>query len=127
MKILVLDDNEIRLRYFKKHLAPLLPDCVMTAKEAIEKLSETDFDVVFLDHDLGNQEYQTSGDGTGYEVAQWLSNHPEKKPKKIVIHSFNACGARKMLALLPEAEYTPGTWLEKSLYYIIYYGGQGQG
>ena len=49
--------------------------------------------------------------GTGYQVAEWLRDNPDKKPKKIILHTFNQFGAAKMLEVLPEAQYIPGAWL----------------
>lgn len=110
MKILVLDDDETRLQAFKDKLVGHEVLTATTAQEAIESLKSTMFDAVFLDHDLGGQIYQASGPETGYEVAVWLRDNPERKPQSIVIHSFNAPGARNMLAVLPEAVYEPGAW-----------------
>lgn len=113
MRILVLDDSKERLKKFQGQLFQVTLDCVMTSREAIKKLSENRYDVVFLDHDLGGQIYQPSGPGSGYEVALWLHDNPENKPKQIIIHSFNLNGSQRMLSLLPEAEYHPGVWLTK--------------
>lgn len=98
MKILVLDDNDARLKAFKKHLIGHILDCVKTAKEAIQKISETKYDAIFLDHDLGDRILEPSGYGTGFEVAQWLNEHSEKIPQITIIHSFNVYGARNMMS-----------------------------
>lgn len=75
-----------RLDAFKRNLIGHIVCCVTTAKETIEKLSSEKWDYVFLDHDLGGQTYVPSGSGTGYEVAQWISNNPDQKPEKVIIH-----------------------------------------
>ena len=70
---------------------------VHTAKAAIEALvSDGRFDLVHLDHDLGN------GVGNnGYEVAVFISTMSDSMvPLKIVIHSSNQLGAERMLAQL---------------------------
>jgi len=114
MKILVLDDNETRLRLFRQKFIGHEILCVRTVKEAIKTLKKEGFDAVFLDHDLGGKENVASGPETGYEVAYWLSKHPEKKPPQIVIHSFNTVGSRNMHALIPEATIAPGCWISSS-------------
>ena len=110
MKILILDDDITRLDIFKKNLIGHSVVCVMTAQETIQKLSDEIWDYVFLDHDLGGKMYVPSGIGTGYEVAKWLSENADRKPKKIIIHSFNEPGRKNMQNVLPEAEIFPGAW-----------------
>jgi CheY-like chemotaxis protein len=110
MNVLVLDDSLERLRVFRQNLIGHSVTTVETSKDAISKLSQHDFDTVFLDHDLGGKAFVKSGDGTGFEVAEWLSKHPEKKPKQIIIHSFNPTGAQNMKNVLPEAQLAPGCW-----------------
>jgi len=52
--------------------------------------------------------YVPSGPDTGWEVAEWLSRNPDRKPKTIIIHSMNEKAAPKMLELLPGALWKPG-------------------
>ena len=85
-------------------------ECVETAPMAIRYLQETLYDSIFLDHDLGGRVLVASGPGTGYEVAKWLEEHPDRKPKQIFIHSFNPSGAANMSRALPEAQLVPGIW-----------------
>ena len=99
-----------RLDAFKRNLIGHIVCCVTTAKETIEKLSSEKWDYVFLDHDLGGQTYVPSGPGTGYEVAQWISNNPDQKPEKVIIHSFNEPGRKNMQNLIPDAIICPGAW-----------------
>ena len=62
----------------------------------------------FLDHDLNGEIYVPSGPDTGYEVAEWLSKNPNKKPKKIIIHTCNEKAAPLMLKLLPGSIWLSG-------------------
>lgn len=119
MKILVLDDDQYRLKQFQQRLIGHVVHCTETASDTIKMLSEESFDVVFLDHDLGGTAYVPSGPGTGYEVAKWLSEHVDRKPKQIVIHSFNAPGANNMKSLLPEAFYNPGAWINRDMGFMV--------
>lgn len=112
MRILVLDDDKTRLKLFKQKLIGHIVDCAETATEAIELLKNNElYDQIYLDHDLGEMTHQPSGPNTGYEVAKWINEHSNKRPFRIVIHSFNTPGAQNMLSLLPEASYIPGVWL----------------
>jgi hypothetical protein len=73
------------------------------------------YNITCLDHDLGGQVNQSSGLGTGYEVAKWLSEHTDRKSAQIIIHSFNIPGAKNMLSVLPEAVHIPGLWAMKNI------------
>ena len=115
MRILILDDDQRRLDQFQQRLIGHVTCCVKTSKETIQKLSEDLWHVLFLDHDLGGTTYAPSGPGTGYEVAKWLSEHENRKPDQIIIHSFNAPGSKNMRALLPEAFYNPGAWINRDM------------
>jgi CheY-like chemotaxis protein len=110
MNVLVLDDSLERLKMFRQNLIGHSVTTVETSKDAIMKLSQNDYEYLFLDHDLGGKAFVKSGEGTGFEVAVWLSKHPERKPRQIVIHSFNPTGAQNMKSVLPEAQLAPGCW-----------------
>jgi CheY-like chemotaxis protein len=112
MRVLVLDDDETRLKQFRQNLIGHVVECVKTAREAISKLESEKWDCFFTDHDLGGKIFVPSGPGTGYEVAQWLEQNPDKQPKEIYIHSFNAVGAKNIQAVLPNAVIVPGAWAQ---------------
>ena len=101
MKVLFLDDNKYRHEAVRSEISF---DAAFTASEAIEKLKANDYEVVFLDHDLGEQENMESGPGTGYEVAQWLAANP-KPITLVVLHSLNHAGARNQASVLAAADY----------------------
>jgi CheY-like chemotaxis protein len=110
MDILILDDDLCRHEFFNMALIGHIVKSTTTAAETIEELKSNNFDVVFLDHDLGGQQMVESGDNTGYEVAKWLSEHPNRIPNQVIIHSFNPAGAKNMKAVLPQAAICPGAW-----------------
>jgi len=110
MRILVLDDSDERLKEFKQNFIGNIVDCVKTAREAINKLTSEKYECIYLDHDLGDRVFVPSGPGTGYEVAQWLNQNPDRQPQLIIIHSFNPVGAKNMKSLLPNAVIAPGVW-----------------
>jgi CheY-like chemotaxis protein len=104
MRILVLDDNHSRLAIFRRKLIGAAVTCVEYVPDCIREIEDNEpFDIIFLDHDLGGKIYVPSGPGTGYEVAQWLKNHPEKMPGKVILHTCNENGAACMMSELPEA------------------------
>lgn len=113
MRMLILDDDKVRhIQFNQKYNKQGNVLChVETVEACIQKLQEETWDVVCLDHDLGGKTYIKSGKGTGFEVAEWLANNPDKKPYQIVIHSYNPAGRKNMMDVLPEAIEAPGIWL----------------
>lgn len=62
-----------------------------TVPEAIRHLTEQDYDVVYLDYDLGTEP------GGGREVARWLIGHPERSRQALIIcHSVNGVSGPKI-------------------------------
>ncbi len=120
MKILVVDDQEVRhnkiqslcMNYFDK---PLSIWCSYTVESAIKFLKQTEFDVIFLDHDLGIAIYQDSNEpNTGYQVAKFIVE-AGIKTNEIIVHSMNYPGAMNILSILPQAKYVPFINLESVL------------
>lgn len=109
-KIFFLDDMEERQKSFKKKFPTDNIIFATTAEEAIEILSkDLNFDLITLDHDLGNRIFVKSNDeNTGYQVAKFLVDKEIKCD--IIIHSCNPIGARAMQSLLPKAKYIPIWW-----------------
>ena len=106
-KIFILEDNIERQKLFRRVLGEYNLTIVDNAKDAITSLKEDlEFDILFLDHDLGNMVYvDISEENTGSMVAKFLSDKTING--KIIIHSFNPVGAKYMLELLPKAIYVP--------------------
>lgn len=112
MKILILDDSQSRLTTFRRNLIGAVVTCVEHAEDCIKELEDNGpWNCVMLDHDLDGQVYVPSGPGTGYEVALWLKNNPDKKPNKIILHTCNEQGAQRMLEELPEAIFLSGVFM----------------
>lgn len=107
MKILILDDDQLRHDGFKQELIGHTLEHTYTSKECIESLKNNDYDLVLLDHDLGGQVYVESGENTGWEVAEWLSKNLDKKPDNVIIHSYNVVGAKNMMNILEDSKYIP--------------------
>lgn len=113
MKILILEDDPSRTELFKRHLIGHDVYVVITATEAIRLLETEAWDALFLDHDLGGRAYVPSGPGTGYEVACWLEPRLDRRPPRILTHSFNDPGRKMICAALPEAVECPGCWVSE--------------
>tara|TARA_Y100000310_G_scaffold328692_1_gene397231 strand:- start:2526 stop:2897 length:372 start_codon:yes stop_codon:yes gene_type:complete len=103
MNIFFLDDDKTRIEVF----SALCPDAIIaeTAPEAISTIENKSWDICFLDHDLGGEQFVESGrEDTGAGVARWIV---ENKPKidLIIVHSYNPDGAENMRSLLSQAGY----------------------
>lgn len=103
MKILFLDDDEIRQRKFRSGCP--WADIVETAEEAITALQKTVYHIVCLDHDLGGEIYVNSErEDTGMGVVRWIvANRPAIT--MVIVHSLNTDGSQQMVEALQEAEY----------------------
>ena len=113
MRILILEDTGERIFKFRKNLQGAILDITKDTKECINFLKNNKYDYLFLDHDLGNI-FMKPGEGTGYEVAKFISENPELAPPRIIIHSMNNVGAAAMMQVLGDAgiraKYVPCTW-----------------
>ena len=112
MKILFLDDDEVRHTTAQQETIGLDVTFVRTVPEAIKALSETVFDLALLDHDLGGKTYVPSEhEDTGAAVARAIAQMPlERRPARVYIHSYNMAGAHAMVSTLREAA-TRALWI----------------
>lgn len=104
-RVLILDDDDNRHREFARILHGISQLHVHTATEAIAALRDhPPFDLVCLDHDLGDFDNKLllTDPGNGTEVALFINLHLERShyPKRIMIHSWNPAGARRMADLI---------------------------
>ncbi len=103
MKILILEDDENRVKKFKQNFIGCELFITHLTKQAIEWIGKEEFDYIFLDHDLEESHYLTwqdpsiSHENTGLDVAKFLGENPELNQKAVVfIHSLNPCGSENM-------------------------------
>jgi CheY-like chemotaxis protein len=109
MKILFLDDSEIRHRQFiRLYRTSGEIIRVYNVEDALKALNEfSPFDIICLDHDMDNLRDQPMGDNTGYAVARAVSQLPDdSKPERVVVHSFNEEAAPTMLSVLRDSGIT---------------------
>jgi hypothetical protein len=116
MKILHLDDDDLRHELFAEwcRAEGHEPFHARTFDEFGDLLASQDFDEVFLDHDLNDFQYESVvyemyGEKrlTGAHAAQLMTGlNPEKRPKRIVVHSWNDSGGKRIAAILRENGFT---------------------
>lgn len=119
MHILILDDQAERHEIFQKIYHNHDVVSVFKYSEFVEQLGERRWDLIHLDHDLGdfvsNPDTWVDGWGcirefTGCEAAKRVCElNVEQQPNRVIVHSINPVGARTMLQMLDRASI-PTTW-----------------
>jgi CheY-like chemotaxis protein len=115
MRIFILeDDTERRTPVFRANLIGHELVFAETAAQAIKILGMREFDLIFLDHDLGGQQWVDPNDkNTGSEVTRWMVEEMSKCPT-VIIHSLNSPAAQAMKHRLLnngfDAHYIP--WID---------------
>jgi len=111
MKILILEDNSIRVEYFKQLFKHQYLHIYDDVHSAIVNCQVNEFPVMFLDHDLDNKIWVNSEEeNTGYNFIRLLIENNLQKGALIYIHSMNPIGANKMLNLLKDNN-RDGIWI----------------
>lgn len=107
MRILFLDDDPSRHRRIQPRLIGHVVDYVFDVQEATQHLAKSEYDLVFLDHDLNGNLYVHS-DGpepTGYTVVMWIIDN-QPKLGDVICHSLNDDGRALMVKTLRDGGYT---------------------
>ena len=109
MKILILEDDEERIKFFTQLLSKdhtlFFARHVWEAKNIFEK--EQPFDMMFLDHDLGGRAFvDPAEEDTGSGFARYLTKKDLSKTT-VVTHTFNSEGARSIQSILKNVKYIP--------------------
>lgn len=112
MKILILEDDAERMKAFAKKLQEYDFDYTDNAQEAIEYLKKNNYNLIYLDHDLGGKQLEWDEDNCGMTVAEYIAEHPLPSTSRVVIHSFNVVAAQRMLRIIPGSVYIPGVWTQ---------------
>lgn len=123
IRIFLLEDDDRRCQWFAKRFKGDQLDIAYEVSEAKELLQTRTYDSIFLDHDLMPEHYgatETDDERTGYAIASFLATHPElQRAATIMVHSFNADGAMRMVEELRgagrPAEYIPFHFLEERI------------
>ena len=102
MKIFILEDNGERVNRFLNKYVEDAVTIVNNVEQANIILDNIQFDLIFLDHDLGGEMYIKHTDvNTGYQVSKHIKN-TENKKATCIIHSFNPNGGLMMRSELHE-------------------------
>lgn len=120
MKILILEDDEQRVKKFKEQMYGHVLYITHLPKQAKKWLEEIEFDLITLDHDLAEEMQGLDNNfdvGTGLEVANFIGQNPQLSQKaQILIHSLNGGGAQRMISAMKsrgEIQHVPFLWLKE--------------
>jgi CheY-like chemotaxis protein len=108
IRVLLLDDDTRRHRWFIKRFRGDELDVAENVQEAKDFLAENAYDAIFLDHDLLPHHYESNDHGdmanTGYAVAEYLNEHADlQRAATIIVHTRNADAAIPMVQKLRES------------------------
>jgi CheY-like chemotaxis protein len=108
ISVFLLDDDYRRHAWFEKRFKGDSLDIAETVEEAKAFLEETNYDAIFLDHDLLPHHYESNDhddfSNTGYAVAEWLNEKPQlQRAATIIVHTRNADAAIPMVQKLRES------------------------
>lgn len=119
MHILILDDQDIRHQVFRRIYAEQSVTSVSRYSEFLNVLSTRVWDLIHLDHDLGDfvDNADTYVDGWG-KTCEFNGQHAalrvcelseNLRPARVIVHSINSIGAAAMLQTLRRAGI-PSEW-----------------
>lgn len=123
IRIFLLEDDERRCEWFAKRFKGDVIDVACDVTQAKDLLETRTYDSIFLDHDLMPEHYGADSpddERTGYAIASFLASKPHlQRSATIMVHSFNADGAMRMVEELRragrQADYIPFHLLEERL------------
>ena len=123
IRIFLLEDDERRCEWFAKRFKGDEIDIACDVEQAKELLETNAYDSIFLDHDLMPEHYgaeEPDDERTGYAIASFLAARPDlQRAATIMVHSFNAEGALRMVEELRgagrQADYIPFHFLGERL------------
>jgi len=123
IRIFLLEDDERRCQWFARRFKGDHLDIVDDVSQARELLETRTYDSIFLDHDLMPEHYgatESDDERTGYAIAAFLAARPDlQRSATIMVHSFNADGAMRMVEELRragrQADYIPFHFLEERI------------
>jgi len=108
MRVFILEDNSSRVVKFRRELIGNRVDHAETLNAGRAMICENEYDLIFLDHDLGGREMADSAhEDTGYHLALFIADDDKNKSVPCVVHSCNPDGADSIVGVLPHAVKVP--------------------
>ncbi|RJP22805.1 MAG: response regulator [Deltaproteobacteria bacterium] len=99
LRVLIVEDTHERQAVLQRLAKDHAWIMVNTATRSIRLLESYPFDLIFLDYDL-------AGEARGDRVAEAIRESKNARAK-VIVHSQSAPGAKRIAAILPEADLVP--------------------
>lgn len=94
-KILLIDDMRTEAVIYNQYgFKPT--HIARTFDEGIEALKDWNWDILYLDHDLGDPDPNK----TGYGIMKFLEENRDRLPSEIVLVTANPVGRQNMMAVI---------------------------
>lgn len=104
-RIFILEDDPDRVRYFREQLG-LLFDLTIVDSCAQADHFQPPYCAIFLDHDLGGRQLDRTHEDNGAAFAVLIGDRLTRSDS-VIVHSYNAYGALRMLGVLGRGMYAP--------------------
>jgi len=101
LRIFVLDDDMSRILWFQENFKSVSFAFDPVKAWNILKNEEYNFDIIFLDHDLGGA-FTRGSKGDGIDLARQMAKEGVYKNTRIIVHSRNPQGAQAIEEALKE-------------------------
>jgi len=118
VKIFIVEDDESRIEIFKEKFEDIpeaelfIANTADEGKKILEENKGVMWDMIFLDHDLGDRVYVESADpNTGWQVAKYIRDNGIKY-YNVITHSLNTMGAKSIQSMLEGCNHIPFTMLK---------------
>jgi hypothetical protein len=95
--ILMIDD----VRSIPSSVVADVKMVVRTYDQGVSALEDKEWDLLYLDHDLGDFD-EEGREWTGYDIMIWLGENKDRLPKAISCVSANPVGVRNIEAAIKE-------------------------
>ena len=102
MHVFVLEDDPLRIQWFRERFIGHDLTIAESVSEALEKFTGT-YDLACLDHDLGGQQMVDSEEeNTGAAFLRLKAEAFADNRGFVIVHSYNPVGAAQMVAMLQD-------------------------
>lgn len=102
MRVFVLEDDPLRIQWFRERFIGHDLTLAESVSEALEKFTGG-YTLACLDHDLGGQQMVDSEEeNTGAEFVRLKGKEFGDHRGVVIVHSYNPVGAAQMVSMLEE-------------------------
>lgn len=108
LRILILDDDHTRVQDIVSNMGSLaIVDHVLSPESFVKSINSMRYDLIMLDHDLGDSDVYDGKTWNGVAAAKYLAQNRMivGDDQNVVIHSANPIGVANMMSHLKHADH----------------------